>query len=189
MRSISLRPLLVASALALPALLCRPAEAQRGKTVIVGFRSDVARSEHPVSASPEELTAALKQAYAQLQLPLMQSSENPADLFTPYLRVRRQLFGHNNSEFFACQEQDVAGNMADRAEVVFAVLNRVRPAANGTAVLLTQVDARAARRDVAANAVECATTGALEKALQEVVDGVLYAPAASASPPAPAPAP
>ncbi|HEU4558807.1 MAG TPA: hypothetical protein VFS20_13195 [Longimicrobium sp.] len=155
-------------------MLPTPAAAQGGRTTIVAFRSDVPQAEHEFTHPPEQVVLAVKAVYEQIGLPLMQSSENQQDLFTPYLRVQRQLYGRNNSEFFACQEADlVGGNLADRGSVVFAILTRVRPAGGGGAVLQTQVDARATRRDVASNAVECATTGVLEKALIEMVGQIL----------------
>lgn len=178
----SARSLVLATAVALTPLAARGAEAQRGQTTIVAFRSDLPQSERTINAPPEQVVEAVKIVYAQVGLPLLQSSSNAQDLFTPYLQVRGQLFGRSNSTYFACQETDIAGgNLADRGLLTFAVLMRARPAGN-TTVLQTQVDARVTRRDVAANSVECATTGVLEKALIDMVDQLVRD---TAPPPAP----
>ncbi len=161
-------------AVALLPLFAATAAAQGGGTTIVAFRSDIPQWEHEFAYPPEQVVQAVKAVYEQISMPLLQSSENEQDLFTPYLRVQRQLYGRNNSEFFACQEADITGgSLADRGSVVFAILTRVRPKRGGGTVLQTQVDARATRRDVASNAVECATTGVLEKALIEMVGQIL----------------
>lgn len=175
------RLLAVAVAAALASLAARAAEAQRG-TTIVAFRRDLPQSERTINAPPEQVVEAVKMVYAQVGLPLLQSSSNAQDLFTPYLQVRRQLFGRANSEFFACQETDIAGgSLADRGQLTFAVLMRARPQ-GGATVLQTQVDARVTRRDVSASSVECATTGVLEKALIDMVDQLVRD---TAPPPAP----
>jgi hypothetical protein len=177
------RVLLVALAVALLPVAWRPAAAQEGRTTIVAFRTDLPQSEHEFAAPPEYVVQAVQAVYAQIGLPLLQDSQNRQDLFTPYLRINRQLFGRNNSDFFACQETDiVGGSLADRGMVVFAILTRVRPGRNGVTVMQTQVDARATRRDVASGPVECTTTGVLEKALITMVDQILRD---TAPPPAP----
>ncbi|HEX8831330.1 MAG TPA: hypothetical protein VF705_09205 [Longimicrobium sp.] len=180
-----IRALLIAAAFALP--FARPAAAQRGHTTIVAFRNDLPQSERPISATPEQVVEAVKVVYAQVGLPLLQSSGNAHDLFTPYLRVQRQLFGRANSEFFGCQEADIGASIADRGSITFAILMRVRPAGAGS-VLQMQVDARAARRDVSANSVECTSTGVLEKGLLDMIEQVIRdtaPPPAGAQPPQP----
>jgi hypothetical protein len=184
MRPISRRPSihLLTLAAALTSFAVRSADAQRGQTTIVAFRNDLPQSERTINAPPGQVVEAVKMVYAQVGLPLLQSSSNAQDLFTPYLQVRGQLFGRSNSAFFACQETDIAGgNLADRGLLTFAVLMRARPQGNAT-VLQTQVDARVSRRDVAANSVECASTGVLEKALIDMVDQLVRD---TAPPPAP----
>jgi hypothetical protein len=178
-----IRVLVGAFALALLPLLAAPVAAQGGRTTIVAFRSDVPQAEQPFAYPPEQVVLAVKTVYEQIGLPLLQSSENQEELFTPYLRVQRQLYGRNNSEFFGCQEGDLTGgSLADRGSVVFAILTRVRPARGGGSVLQTQVDARVTRRDVSSNTVECTTTGVLEKALIDMVGQILRD---TAPPPAP----
>ncbi|HET7233932.1 MAG TPA: hypothetical protein VFJ16_28230 [Longimicrobium sp.] len=190
----AIRAALIAMAVALPSArpaLAQPASsasAQRGQTTIVAFRSDLPQSERAINATPEQVVQAAKMVYAQVGLPLLQSSDNARDVFTPYLRVQRHLFGRNNSDFFACQVTDLAGgNMADRGTLTFAILMRVRPA-GASSVLMTQVDARVTRRDVSANSVECSSTGALEKALIDMIEQIIRdtaPPSAGAQPPQP----
>lgn len=176
------RLLALTAGVALTPLAARSAHAQRGQTTIVAFRNDLPQSERTINAPPEQVVEAVKIVYQQAGLPLLQSSSNAQDLFTPYLQVRRQLFGRANSEFFACQETDIAGgNLADRGQVTFAVLMRARPQGNAT-VLQTQVDARVTRRDVASSSVECASTGVLEKALIDMIEQLVRD---TAPPPAP----
>lgn len=177
----SARVFLIVAAALLP-LAAHPARAQRGHTTIVTFRSDLPQSERTINAPPEQVVEAVKIVYQQVGLPLLQSSSDAQDLFTPYLQVRRQLFGRANSEFFACQETDITGgSLADRGQVTFAVLMRARPSGNAT-VLQTQVDARVTRRDVSSSSVECASTGVLEKALIDMIEQLVRD---TAPPPAP----
>jgi len=173
--------LFIAAAALLPCV-AQPAGAQRGQTTIVTFRSDLPQSERTLHAPPDQVVEAVKIVYQQVGLPLLQSSSNAQELFTPYLQVQRQLFGRSNSEFFACQETDITGgNLADRGQVTFAVLMRARPSGN-TTVLQTQVDARVTRRDVSSSSVECASTGVLEKALIDMIEQLVRD---TAPPPAP----
>ncbi|HYH80375.1 MAG TPA: hypothetical protein VEX86_11280 [Longimicrobium sp.] len=174
-------PAFIASAALVLALLScaiRPAAAQeRERTLIVGFRGDVPRGEHPLGAPPERVAEALRQVYAEVGLPLVAATGRPNDYFTPYLQVRGRLFGRPNTEFFACQEDSFGGNLAVTGLVTFAILVQLRPENDGTTVMLTQMDARANRRNVTASPVECGTTGKLEAALVELVEQRLRAPA------------
>jgi len=149
------------------------AMAQRGPTQTVMFRSDVPQSQHRTAATPEQLTRVMMQVYAQLGIPLTVSSEDRNDLFTPHLRVRGKMFEHRPSEFFMCQDA-LTGNIADSGELTLAVLNQLRPSADGTTVLLMQVDAFVRRRDVSSEFVPCNTTGVFEQAVIGLIEKRLF---------------
>lgn len=70
-------------AVALLPLFAATAAAQGGGTTIVAFRSDVPQTEHEFTYPPEQVVLAVKAVYEQISLPLLQSSNNQHELFTP----------------------------------------------------------------------------------------------------------
>ncbi|HEX8905672.1 MAG TPA: hypothetical protein VF771_12550 [Longimicrobiaceae bacterium] len=142
---------------------------QRGPRVIE-FRNDVQASEDTLPFTAEQVWSMVPHVFNELSLPASESADTAwHEFLTPYLQVRGRLFGRQNHEFFQCQDNGFGADLVDNANLTFAILMRVLPAGDGRALVRTQVDARARRRDIATNVVECTTTGFLEKALAQMI--------------------
>lgn len=131
----------------------------------VTFRLDAPSSRHVVPYPPEAVWRALPGAYADLRLPAGPTARGRMEITTPQLRVQDQLYGRRNSEFIECGVVDGGRPLEDHGEVMLAMITRLEPAAAGSTVVRTQVDAYARRRDVASDPVYCASRGVLEEAL------------------------
>lgn len=173
-RSLRRRPAafgILAFAVVLVPLLGHPAAAQqRDRSSVMSFRTDVAESRSELPYTPEEVWNALSLVYAEFGFP-MDGTSNPRthEYRTVFMDVRSQLFGKPNPEFFACQQTDMLADLTNTGQITFALRSIVLPAAGGGSVLSTQVDARARRRATNSSAVECASTGNLEKGLAQAV--------------------
>ncbi|HEX6369691.1 MAG TPA: hypothetical protein VF006_12295 [Longimicrobium sp.] len=165
----------------LPILLLLAGCASAGagpRTYHVTFRADAPSSRHVLPFPAELVWAALPRAYAELQLPAGPVTRDRLEFTTPQLRVQSQLYGRKNSDFIDCGVADGGRRLEDHGEVMLAMITRLEPGDAGT-VVMTQVDAYARRRDVAADPVVCSSRGVLEEA---VVAALLkHLPAASAA--------
>jgi hypothetical protein len=137
----------------------------------VMFRTDMPRWTVEIGAPADQVTQGVKAVFEQLQMPLADSTDRQMRLlFTPYLRASRKMYGRNLSDFFGCQESDIAGgNRANQGQVTFAILARVRPTNHGVTVLELQVEGRVMRIESRTTPIECATTGLLEKSITDAV--------------------
>ncbi|HYR12178.1 MAG TPA: hypothetical protein VEQ60_30610 [Longimicrobium sp.] len=143
---------------------CASAAGAGPRTYHVTFRTDAPSSRHVLPFPVETVWAALPRAYAEMQLPAGPVTRERLEFTTPQLRVQYQLYGRKNSDFFECGVVDGGRRLEDHGEVMLAMITRLQSGGAGT-VVMTQVDAYARRRDVAADPVACSSRGVLEEAL------------------------
>ncbi|HEX9940163.1 MAG TPA: hypothetical protein VGB15_23720 [Longimicrobium sp.] len=163
------RLLPLAAALTLPGVAAGDAAAQRR----VVFRGDVPRYERNVPAPPEHVVQAVKVVFEELGVPLVQSAQNPNELFTTSQLVRnRQLFGRQIGDFFACNESFRGGNLADHGRVTYAVLIRIIPTNQGVTRMEMQVDGKVVRTMIMNRdqPLDCSSSGLMEKSITDAVE-------------------
>jgi hypothetical protein len=134
------------------------------RTYHVTFRADAPSSRHVLPFPAQAVWAALPRAYAELQLPAGPAARARLEFTTPQLRVQDQLYGRKNSDFIDCGVVDGGRRLEDHGEVMLAMITRLEPE-DASTVVMTQVDAYARRRDVAANPIVCGSRGVLEEAV------------------------
>jgi hypothetical protein len=175
-RRSAVRSALAALAMGLVPLLAHPAAAQqRDRTSEMSFRTDASGIETRLVYPPDAVFTVLAQVYAQLHFPTDRvAREEAREYRTPFMEVRGRLFDKPNGEFFSCQGGDILADLTNTGQISFAVRSIVKPGDNGGSVLTTQVDARVRR----SSAVECASTGNLERGLAGTIQQQLDALAA-----------
>jgi hypothetical protein len=156
-----MRPIQLIRTFAMLLLLaaCASAGGAGSRTYHVTFRADAPSSRQVLPFPVEAVWAALPRAYAEMQLPAGPVARERLEFTTPQLRVQDQLYGRNNNDFFDCGRR-----LEDFGEVRLAMITRLQSDDAGT-VVMTQVDAYARRREVAADPIACSSRGVLEEAL------------------------
>jgi len=181
--SIRTRWVAVLAVALVPALVHPAAAQQRDRGSISIFRNDAPETATRVAYPADAVWKALTEVYAEMGFPLATTANvRGREFLTPFMDIRGQLFGRRNSEFFACQQFDMVGDLTNTGQLSFAVRTRLEATPDGATILHTQVDARARRRSTNASAVECNTSGKLEQALAQAVEQRLPQPAAEPQP-------
>jgi hypothetical protein len=142
----------------------RPASiAASGGTVDVHIPQDRAIVGSLVLASPEATWAALRRAYADLGIPVIESSSASRTLGNPRFLVSRRLGSTPLSRFLSCGA-GLHGPFADNYRVEMFVRSTVVPGDDGTSELHTYVEARARNPEGTSNTVvPCSSTRRLER--------------------------
>ena len=174
------RGALAALAAMLVPVLGHPAAAQqRDRSSEMSFRTEVSDVPLRLAYPPDAVFTVLAQVYAQLGFPTDRvPREGAREYRTPFMEVRGRLFGKPNGEYFSCQGGDILADLTNTGQISFALRSVVRPDDSGGSVLVTQVDARARRRGTSGSAIECASTGNLERGLAQTINQQLDALAA-----------
>jgi hypothetical protein len=171
-RLVPVRALPLVAACALPGVFAENAAAQRR----VLFRGDLPRYSRDLPAAPELVVQAVKVVFEELAVPLVQSRQDPNELFTTEQLVRnRSLFGRQIGDFFACNEGARGGNLADQGRVTYAVLIRIHPTNHGVTRMEMQVDGKVIRTMIMSRShpMDCSSTNLLEKSITDAVEQLL----------------
>ena len=143
--------------------------ASAGREGTFFFRAEVPFNRQLVPYTPDQVWAALPEAYRLIGFtvrPASTAADAHRDVVTPYMQIRGQLYpGEPNSRYFECSRNSLTGPLADQGEVTFAMTSRVEPDDKGGTQLLTQLSARVKRRDASQYPVDCVSTGLLERTL------------------------
>lgn len=173
------RSLLVLAALSLAAA---PAAAQDRPTFAAHGTSMYFRAEYPFARAalpytPEQVWAALPDAYQLLGFTATPADSARRDLRTSFMHVSGQLYpGELNSQYFECSRNTPTGPAADQGDITFAMLSRVEPDGRGGSTVLTQTSARLRRRDASQYPIDCVSTGKVEQMLAQFLQQRLSAP-------------
>jgi hypothetical protein len=135
------------------------------------FRADAPFARAVLPYTVEQVRATLPEAYRRLGFTARVAATRDTtqrDLATSYMQIRGQLYpGEANSLYFECGRNSPSGPLADQGDITFAMLSRVEPGSRGGAEVLTQITARARRRDSSQYPVDCLSTGRLEATLAQ----------------------
>lgn len=124
--------------------------------------------EFAIDASTDEVWKALALVYDELKLPVTTLNTDLHRLGVENTRIRRQLGGTRLSKYLSCGERLGQLN-ADTDDIVLTLLTQVEPAGPGGSTLHTLVDASAKQTGSGGARIHCATTGALELHIVELV--------------------
>jgi len=118
-----------------------------------------------VKGSPVEAMTALTQIYAQMQIPIATMVQDAGQIGNQNLRLAaHRLHGHMISFYLNCGQESMVGSRADLDDVTISVLTNVRTRDSVT-VIGTTVRGWARPSGTSSNAVDCESTGELEKAI------------------------
>ncbi len=130
----------------------------------------------PVKGSPVEAMTALTQIYAQLQIPIATMVQDAGQIGNQNLRLAsHRLHGHMISYYLNCGQESMVGSRADLDEVTLSVLTNVKTHDSVT-VVGTTVQGWARPSGTSSNAVDCESTGELEKAIATQAQNALGVP-------------
>ncbi len=132
----------------------------------------------PVKGSPVEAMTALTQIYAQMQIPIATMVQDAGQIGNQNLRLAtHRLHGHMVSLYLNCGQESMVGSRADLDEVTISVLTSVKTRDSLT-VVGTTVQGWARPSGTSSNAVDCESTGELEKAIAAQAQNALGIPTA-----------
>jgi hypothetical protein len=136
----------------------------------------------PVKGSPIEVMTALTQAYAQLQIPIGVMNQDGGQIGNQNMRLlTHRVNGRMVSYYLNCGQESMVGSRADLDDVTLFVVTSVKQDRDSTTLLGTQVGGSARPSGTSSNAVDCQSTGELEKAIAAKVQSALGIPAAKAN--------
>jgi hypothetical protein len=133
----------------------------------------------PVKGTRVEALTALTQIYAQMQIPIAMMVPDAGQIGNQNLRLAtHRLHGHLVSFYLNCGQESMAGSRADLDEITISVLTNVRRSRDSLTVVGTTVQGWARPSGTSSNAVDCETTGELEKAIASAAQTALGVPTA-----------
>ena len=111
-----------------------------------------------------EALTALTQIYAQMQIPIAMMVPDAGQIGNQKLTLAtHRLHGHLISFYLNCGQESMIGSRADLDEVTISVLTNVRRSRDSLTVVGTTVQGWARPSGTSSNAVDCETTGELER--------------------------
>ena len=130
---------------------------------------DTMRSEHPVSAPPEAVYAAVLKIFFELGIPVGNTDNKAGIIGSERFERSRNLAGLPMSRSFSCGESATGPN-ADSYRLTIVVVAWVTPRAGGGSTLATAMAASGAdNAGVSKPPRECASLGRIE---EKILDGV-----------------
>jgi hypothetical protein len=146
----------------------RVADGGRGASAFF-FQANAPFTRAVLPYTVDQVWATMPEAYRRLGFATTPVGDGTMkDLKTSFMQIRGQLYpGEANSLYFECGRNSPAGPLADQGDITFAVLSRVETDPRGGTAILTQVSARARRRDSSQYPVDCRSTGRLEATLAQ----------------------
>ena len=131
----------------------------------------------PVKGTIVDAVTALTQIYAQIQIPITTMAPEAGQIGNQNLRLpSHRLHGHLLSFYLNCGQESMVGSRADLDDVTLSVLTSVRQGRDSVTAVGTTVQAWARPSGTSSNAVNCESTGALEKAIASAAQTALGVP-------------
>lgn len=135
----------------------------------------------PVKGSPLEALTALTQIYANLQIPIATMMQDAGQIGNQNFRpATHRLHGHLLSFYVNCGQESMVGSRADMDDVTLSVISTARMGADSVTEVGTMVQATAKPSGTSSNAVDCESTGELEKAIADGLKTALGTPTPAA---------
>jgi hypothetical protein len=134
-----------------------------------------------VKGSPLEALTALTQIYSTLQIPIGTMVQDAGQIGNQSFRpATHRLHGHLLSFYVNCGQESMVGSRADLDDVTFSIVSTARMGADSVTEVGTMVTAYARPSGTSSNAVDCESTGELEKAIADQLKSALGAPTPAA---------
>lgn len=145
------------------------------KEFAVWFRADVSHVRRVLPASVDAVWQVLPSAFEFLRFPGAPSRYPDEHVYaTPQLKIERRLYeGEANSVYLRCGHTPDGVPAADEYQVIFAIMTRLSPHANGGTEIDIVVDGTAQDMTERSNSLRCYGTGRLEEAILERVEAAL----------------
>ncbi len=135
----------------------------------------------PVKGSPLEALTALTQIYANLQIPIATMVQDAGQIGNLNFRpATHRLHGHPLSFYVNCGSESMVGARADLDEVTLSVISTARVGADSVTEVGTMVQGYARPSGTSSNAVDCESTGQMEKAIADQLKSALGSPTPAA---------
>ncbi len=138
-------------------------------TTEIAINATARAQENVVAGSPEALWPALVAAYQNLNIPVTTLDANTKTLGNTNLAVSRKLAGVPLSTWLDCGRTATRTHVADQYVVNLSVATQVQPAAAGSSKVVTLLQGRAKSHFTNDPAVQCSSTGRLEKRIAEEI--------------------
>lgn len=144
-----------------------------GSTVVLSVHRDARGSRHTITASPEQVWAALLLVYEKLQIPVGTIDSNARRLGNTALVANRALAGERVSRSLNCGESGFGAPVADSHQVTVSVLTLLEPVPGGGTLIETRLTGSAIARGVSTAPVHCSTSGRLEERIAQGIQAWL----------------
>jgi hypothetical protein len=147
----------------------------REKVFAVWVRSDVSHVRRVLPAPVESVWRVLPPAFQFLRIPGTASQYPDEYVYaTPQLKIEHRLYeGESNSLYIECGRTLGGSPIADEFQVIFAIMTRLTPQANGGTEIDIVVDGTAQDMTERSHAVRCYGTGRFEEAIIARVEAAL----------------
>lgn len=141
----------------------------------------VGADEVAVKGSPLEALTALSQIYSNLQIPIATLMQDAGQIGNQNFRpATHRMHGHLLSFYVNCGQESMVGPRADLDDVTFSIVSTAHMGADSVTVVGTLVQAYAKPSGTSSQAVDCQSTGELEKAIAEQLKSALGSPTPAA---------
>ena len=152
----------------------------QGRTVIDRYHGDVNAnvyggvepSRHVVNAPVDSVWSVLPQVYANLDIEPTSVDSRGYQVGNTHF-VPREIEGRRLSRYIQCGYGVTTSNNADTYRVTMSVITRVRVDEDGQTLLQTELSASARPREVSGGAINCSSTGRLERRIAELASELL----------------
>jgi hypothetical protein len=136
-----------------------------------------------VKGSRLDAMSALAQIYSDLEIPVAMMSPDAGQIGNQRLRLmNHRLHGRALSTYINCGQESMAGNRADMDEVTLTILSTARVDRDSVTAVSTLVQGWARPSGTSSNAVDCQSTGEIEKAIATRLQTALGVAAVVAKP-------
>ncbi|GEM_PF-4825121 len=131
-----------------------------------------------VRGTRTDALTALAQIYNDLQIPIGTMIPDAGQIGNQRLQLAtHRLHGHLLSYYLNCGQESMVGNRADLDDVTLSILSTVLPSKDSVTAVATSVRGSARPTGTSSNAVDCQSTGELEKSIAARLNKALGSPA------------
>jgi hypothetical protein len=135
----------------------------------VHAQNDVSAAAITLSAPADEIFAAVASTYAMLKLPVTYNSPATGEQGNRKF-VMNRIFDHQPvSSYMSCGDDPFGGPNANSNPVAVSIVTRVRPVGGTNSVLETTLTGSTSKASTNSGTIYCASTGALELHIAEMV--------------------
>ncbi len=138
---------------------------------VISVNTGAQPTEHalPVDAEPDAAFRAATKAFAELQIPVTTLITSERRIGNPSYRVRRQIGGTSLARYLDCGRGNHGPN-AEVYQITMSVESVITAAPAGGSTVRTTVTASGVPTNFPTGAVNCTTTGELEKRIAQLVE-------------------